>query len=191
VPPYEPPLLANWTGFYLGLNAGYGFGKSDWDFPAVSPSPTGVLAGGTIGYNFQVGLWVWGIEGDFDYFGMKGSTDCFVGDSCESKATWIATGRARLGYAGWNKWLPYITGGAAGAALKASASVGDATKIQIGWTAGAGVEYAMLPHWSVKVEYLYMDLGSFDCGATCSVPGADSNVSFKTNAVRAGVNYRL
>src|SRR6185312_1628305 len=52
-PAYVAPSYANWSGFYLGVNAGYGFGKSNWDVPAVSPSPKGAVYGGTIGYNFQ------------------------------------------------------------------------------------------------------------------------------------------
>jgi len=123
-PAYVAPSYANWSGFYLGLNAGYGFGKSNWDIPAVSPDPKGALYGGTVGYNFQTGTWVWGIEGDFDLSSMKGSVDCGLA-TCETKDSWLATARARLGYAGWNNWLPYITGGAAMGNLKASNSAID------------------------------------------------------------------
>src|SRR6185437_16930213 len=80
--------------------------------------------GGTIGYNFPTGTWVWGLEGDFDLASMKGSATCGVA-TCETKDSWIATARARLGYAGWNNWLPYITGGAAMGNLKASNSAID------------------------------------------------------------------
>jgi outer membrane immunogenic protein len=190
-PAYVAPIFANWTGFYAGVNAGHGFGKSNWDDPAVSPSPKGFVGGVTVGYNFQTGLWVWGLEGDFDYSGMKGSTDCF-GGSCESKIGWLATARGRLGYAGWNNFLPFVTGGAAIANLKATSPFGDASKTQVGWTAGAGLEYAMWSNWSVKVEYLYADLGSFDCASACSgLLGASDNVSFNANIVRAGLNYRF
>jgi outer membrane immunogenic protein len=187
-PAYVAPVYANWTGFYVGLNAGYGFGKSDWDFPAVSTSPNGFLGGVTLGYNFQTGLWLWGIEGDLDYSGLKGSSDCF-GGSCETKTSWLGTARGRIGYAGWNNWLPYITGGAAFGDVKASSVFGDASKTMIGWTAGAGIEYAMWSNWSVKAEYLYVDLGSFDCGLACGA--ATDDVTFKANVVRAGVNYRF
>jgi outer membrane immunogenic protein len=187
-PAYVAPAYANWTGFYVGLNAGYGFGKSDWDVPALSNSPDGFLGGVTLGYNFQTGLWLWGLEGDVDYSDMKGSSDCF-GGSCESKASWLATARGRIGYAGWNNWLPYITGGAAFGDVKASSPFGDASKTMIGWTAGAGLEYAMWSNWSVKAEYLYVDLGSFDCGIACGATTDD--VTFKANVVRAGINYRF
>jgi outer membrane immunogenic protein len=188
-PAYVAPAVANWTGFYVGLNAGYGFGKSDWDFAGVSTDPKGFLGGVTLGYNFQTGLWLWGIEGDIDYSGMKGSTDCF-GGTCETKTSWLGTARGRFGYAGWNNWLPYLTGGAAFSDVKAITPIGDASKTMIGWTAGAGVEYAMWSNWSVKAEYLYVDLGKFDCD-TCFGPGISESVTFKANVVRAGVNYRF
>jgi outer membrane immunogenic protein len=189
-PAYVVPAVANWTGFYVGLNAGYGFGKSNWDIPAVDTSPKGFLGGVTLGYNFQTGLWLWGIEGDLDYSGMKGSVDCFRG-SCETKTSWLGTARGRFGYAGWNNWLPYLTGGAAFSNVKATSPFGDASKTMIGWTAGAGVEYALWSNWSVKAEYLYVDLGKFDCGISCGVGVTSDDVTFKANIVRAGVNYRF
>lgn len=188
-PAYVAPAYANWTGFYAGINAGYGFGKSNWDFPAVSPSPKGFVGGVTLGYNLQTGLWLWGLEGDIDYSGMKGSSDC-PGGSCETKNSWLGTARGRFGYAGWNNFLPYLTGGAAFGDIKATAPSGaSATKTKVGWTVGGGLEYAMWSNWSVKAEYLYVDLGKFDCGLTCGA--ASDNVSFKANIVRAGVNYRF
>jgi outer membrane immunogenic protein len=189
-PAYSEPPNANWTGFYIGLNAGYAFGKSNWDVPEVSPSPKGAVYGATFGYNLQTGMWLWGAEGDFDLTSIKGSADCSDGFICETKNTWLATGRVRLGYAGWDNWLPYITGGVAMGDIKATNSwLSSASKTKLGWTAGIGLEYAMWTNWSVKAEYLYVDLGSFDCGIACS--GASDNVSFKTNIVRAGVNYRF
>ena len=100
--------------------------------------------------------------------------------------------RSRLGYAGWNNFLPYLTGGAGIGNIKATSPFGDASKTQIGWTLGAGLEYAMWSNWSVKLEYLYVDLGKFDCGVSCSgVAGSTDNVSFNANIVRAGLNYRF
>jgi outer membrane immunogenic protein len=189
-PPLSPPMLANWSGAYIGVNAGYGFGTSDWDFPAVSARPEGWLAGGTLGYNFQSGAILWGVEGDYDYSTLKGSIDCPAGVTCETKNSWLATARARLGYAGFGNWLPYFTGGAAFGDIKATNSlVGDAHKVKFGWAAGAGLEYAMLAHWSLKLEYLYVDLGGFDCAAACGA--ATDNVSLNANIARMGLNYRF
>jgi outer membrane immunogenic protein len=192
-PAYVAPLYASWTGFYVGVNVGYGFGQSDWTVPVVSPSPDGVLAGGTLGYNLQTGLWVWGMEADIDWSGIKSSVTCSGGFSCETKNDWFGTGRLRLGYAGWSNWLPYITGGAAFGEVKASNSAyGEASNIRLGWTAGVGIEYAFVGNWSAKLEYLYADLGSFDCSTSCGGPAVGTDdVSFTTNIVRFGVNYRF
>jgi outer membrane immunogenic protein len=188
-PAYSEPSYVNWSGFYVGLNAGYGFGTADWDAQAIGTSPKGAVAGGTLGYNLQTGVWLWGIEGDIDWSGIKGDAACGI-DTCETKNDWLATARGRLGYAGWSGWLPYITAGAAGGDIKATESFfGSATKTKIGWTAGAGIEYALWSNWSVKAEYLYVDLGKFDCGPSCGA--ASDDVSFKTHLVRAGVNYRF
>jgi outer membrane immunogenic protein len=189
-PAYFAPGFASWSGFYVGINGGYGFGSSDWDIPAVSVDPQGALVGGTIGYNLQTSTSVWGIEGDIDWSDIKGDVLCGVG-SCETKNDWLATARLRAGYAGFSNWLPYITGGAAFGDVKTSNSVlTAASKTMFGWTAGAGIEYAWPTNWSIKLEYLYADLGSFDCGVSCGAAAPD-NVTFKTNIVRAGFNYRF
>jgi outer membrane immunogenic protein len=182
----------DWTGFYVGLNGGYGFGKSRYDFGAGSNDfdVKGALAGGTIGYNFQTGSYVWGIEGDFDYSWIKGTdTANCIAPGCETRNNWLATGRGRIGYV-WDRWLPFITGGAAVGSLKFSpANNPTETKTKLGWTLGAGVEYALLTAWSAKLEYLYVDLGNTTCSAASC--GVETQVGFKTNIVRAGLNYRF
>lgn len=172
-PAYVAPSYATWSGFYVGINGGYGFGTTN-----VSIDPKGFLAGGTIGYNLQTGVWVWGLEGDFDYSAMK---DDDAGT--EVKVPWFGTARGRIGYAGWGNLMPYITGGAAFANVKVDAGAGSDSKTRIGWTLGAGLEYAMWSNWSVKLEYLYADLGKASFGGT--------DVEFKTSIVRAGLNYRF
>ena len=151
----------------------------------------GAVAGGTLGYNLQTGAWVWGIEGDFDYSWIKGTdTTTCGGPGCETQNNWLPTGRLRVGYA-WDRLLPYITGGAAGGNIKlGGGGLGTESKTKIGWTAGAGLEYAFLGAWSAKLEYLYVDLGGAECdAATCG--GATIDGSFKTSLVRVGVNYRF
>ena len=155
----------------------------------MSPDPKGALAGGTMGYNFQTGTWVWGVEADLDWSGMKGDVTC-PGGTCTTKNDWLGTARGAprlrrleqldaLHHGG--RRLRRHQGGKPGRH--------HASKTKIGWTAGLGLEYALRSNWSVKLEYLYADLGSFDCGLTCGA--ATDNVSFKTNIVRAGVNYRF
>ena len=197
-PAYKAPVYVapfSWSGFYVGINGGYGWGKSDWTFAATSFSTgdfdvKGGLVGGTLGYNLQTGHWVWGIEGDFDASWIKGTESVFCATpGCETSNTWLATARARVGYA-WDRWMPYITGGAAFGDIKmttpASASESET---KVGWTAGLGVEYAFLGAWSAKLEYLYADLGEATCSTPTCVP--DIDVTFKTNIVRVGLNYRF
>jgi outer membrane immunogenic protein len=181
----------NWTGFYAGINGGYGFGTSDWDSPAVSNSPSGGMFGLTVGYNWQAGSFVYGLEGDYDWSMMKGSVACGVA-TCETENTWLATMRGRVGYA-FDRWLPYVTGGGAYGNIKATnlnPGFSSASASNFGWTAGAGLEYAFLGNWTAKVEYLYVDLGKFDCGTACGAVVPD-NVGFSANVVRAGLNYKF
>jgi outer membrane immunogenic protein len=110
---------SNWTGFYAGLNAGYVWGTSNWDFPATTVKPKGYLLGGTVGYNYQMGSIVWGLEGDAAWARVNGSTICLDPLSCETQLRWLATARGRIGYA-FDRWLPYVTGGLAAGDVKAS-----------------------------------------------------------------------
>lgn len=191
-PVYAPVPYYNWTGFYIGLNGGGAWNNnSRFDFPggpSISVDASGWLAGGTLGYNYQIGAVVLGLEGDIDGSGIRGSTACLGGLSCEIKNDWLGTARGRIGYA-FDRFLPYITGGVAVGNLNASIpGFGSSSNTNTGWTAGAGAELALSRNWSVKAEYLYVDLGTFDCTG-CGVPAP--SVGFTTNVVRGGVNFRF
>ena len=192
--PYIAPF--SWSGFYVGINGGYGWGKSDWSSAVTTGStkPKGGLVGVTLGYNLQTGNWVWGVDGDFDASWMKGSDNtgtgvCTGADGCQTENSWFGTVRGRIGYA-WNRWMPYITGGGAFSDIKMTPNMGASeTDTRFGWTAGVGMEWAFTGAWSTKIEYLYADLGTATCAAaTC---GIDTDVDFKTNLVRVGVTYRF
>lgn len=191
-PAYIAPIN-NWTGFYIGLNGGGAWGSSRWSGLGNHFDVSGGLVGGTIGYNWQFGTWVVGLEGDIDWANIKGSTPC-GGVTCETKNEFLSTIRGRVGYT-FDRWMPYATGGVAIGNIKATMP-GFATvdNTNAGWTVGAGVEYAFAPNWSAKVEYLYVDLGSIDCGTSgvnsCSF-AAGNKVDFTTNIVRGGVNFRF
>lgn len=183
----------NWTGFFIGINAGYGFGSSTWDAPAITNHPSGLMAGGTLGYNYQIGSVVFGFEGDLDWAMVKGDTACPPGGVCETKNYWLTTVRNRVGYA-MDRFMPFVTFGGAYGGLKASntgltPSLTGATATGFGWTAGAGVEYVLAGNWSAKIDYLYVDLGKFDCLACAGVAGND--ISFRQSIVRAGLNYKF
>ena len=125
MPPYQPvsrpPLYApvyNWTGFYLGINGGGGWGTSQWD-GVDKFDLSGGLIGGTVGYNWQVNQLVLGAEGDIDWSGIKGTTTVLCPGGCETRNQWLATVRGRLGYA-WDRFLPYLTAGLAAGDINAT-----------------------------------------------------------------------
>ncbi len=181
----------NWTGFYVGINGGYGWGRADWVTPPpVSFNTSGYLIGGTVGFNYQTGSIVWGIEGDLDYSTVRGTGDPAIcgTPTCETRMLWIGTARARIGYA-FDRWLPFITGGAAIAGLRHTGNDASETKTKLGWTAGVGLEYAFMRAWSAKIEYLYTDLGTTTC-TTCFT-GFPQDIRYRVNMVRLGVNYRF
>jgi outer membrane immunogenic protein len=193
-PPAYPAYIApySWTGIYVGINGGYAWGTADLTtaLGTANFDAEGGMVGGTLGYNIQTGRWVWGLEGDFDATWIKDNNNtAFCAPNCEVKNTWFATARGRVGYA-LDRWLPYITGGAAFADIKTTGPTGASeTDTRVGWTIGGGVEYAFLGAWSAKIEYLYVDFGEQDCSATvCIIP---ATTEFTANIVRAGVNYRF
>ena len=184
-----------WNGAYVGLNAGGGFGSSQWTDTVTRASTNnfstnGGMFGGTVGYNVQLSTVVVGVEGDLDWSGIKGSTTTNCITTCTTSNSWLGTARGRIGYA-FDRFLPYFTGGAAFGQVKGSvAGFGSFSQTQVGWTLGGGLEYAFVDHWTAKLEYLYVDLGNASCNTACS-GGDPFNVSFKTSIVRAGVNYRF
>jgi outer membrane immunogenic protein len=229
----------SWTGWYIGGNVGYGFGRSGADtvldptssWAIESPafrneliglsnqrySPQGVVGGGQVGYNYQVGSWVFGLEADINASGMSktialsGLNGGFITRNFTetTKSDWFATVRPRLGYA-VNNTLWYATGGLAVGDVQGSWTLlssngynktGSGSETKVGWTVGAGVEHAFQPNWTVKLEYLYTDLGSISYnstylpGSTFAPPGFNyrENISqdFTFHTVRVGLNYKF
>src|SRR2546426_1509472 len=113
-PAYNP--IYSWTGFYVGINGGGGWGSSQWD-AVNSFDLSGGLIGGTVGYNWQFGQGVVGAEGDIDWSGIKGTTTVLCPGGCETRNKWLATVRGRLGLA-FDRFLPYFTGGPAPGDIK-------------------------------------------------------------------------
>ena len=186
-PAYVAPSYFSWTGFYIGINGGGGFGRSSFGDPIFSDrfNVSGGLVGGTLGYNWQSGPILWGLEGDIDWSSIRGSVDCGIGISCHVRNDWLGTFRGRLGYAVSDSLLPYITGGLAVGNIKSSIDfVGSTNETKAGWTAGAGLEARISGPWTAKIEYLFVDLGHGD-------PILGSEAKFHTNVVRAGVNYKF
>jgi outer membrane immunogenic protein len=194
--PYVPVVRAfSWTGFYLGLNGGYGFGQSNWNSAIGTVggfNTNGGLAGGTAGFNYQWSQFVFGIEGDFDWQNLRGSqtnAPCAAVGSCATASNWISTIRGRAGFVA-NRALIYVTGGAAFTDIKPSlAALPFGGGTEPGWTAGGGVEFAMTDSWTVKLEYLYAKFQNTTCPASSCSAAAPATVSLNENIVRVGVNY--
>jgi outer membrane immunogenic protein len=190
---YRAPVYAaqyNWTGFYLGINGGGGFGDSNWNGFAVSNSPSGGMIGGTAGYNWQGAgsPWVFGLEGDIDWANLKDSTACGA-LNCQTKNNWLGTARGRVGYA-FDRFLPYFTGGLAVGDVEARRTgFAGSTSTNAGWTLGVGIEGVIAGNWTAKIEYLYADLGNTTCSAVAC--GIATNVDLTVNVVRGGLNYRF
>jgi outer membrane immunogenic protein len=183
-----------WTGVYAGLQAGYGWGESrqtntttlittgDYDID-------GFVGGGTLGYNFQSGQIVWGIETDLSYADISGSSTfaCVLG--CTSSIDWLWTLRGRLGL-DMNGWMPYVTGGLAVADGEVSTNAaGSSSDTLVGWTIGGGLEVKVDRNWSVKAEYLFVDLGDMrnNLGVNNSVRGDFDEL----HLARGGINYKF
>ena len=178
-PQYAPPpplVLNRWMGPYFGANVGYQWGSID-NNPA---EPSGVLGGLQAGYNWQTGNFVFGAEGDIN---ISNADDTFA--PWKFSNPWFGTLRARAGFSGWNNVLFYATGGVAFGGLEAQKNGLTESRSHIGWTLGAGAEFAINQNWSVKAEYLYLSFAE----RAYTVTGADHG--FDNNLVRFGVNYRF
>jgi outer membrane immunogenic protein len=198
-PPPPPPTNApafvpayNWSGFYAGINGGYGWGSSKWDGLPASFDVNGGVVGGQLGYNWQFGQFVYGLEGDADWTDLRGSANtanCGLA-VCQTRNDFLATARGRLGFAA-DRWLPYVTGGLAVGNIRAAVpGAAGIDQTNAGWTVGGGLEFALAGNWTAKAEYLHVDLGSAGCSAPCGLPGGN-NVSLTTDVVRGGINYRF
>jgi opacity protein-like surface antigen len=206
-PPAGISSPVDWTGIYLGVNGGFSFGGSEWSDSVAGTSSgnfgtTGFVFGGTVGANYQVGSLVFGVEGDGDWADASGS-GTFTNSSlcpggCLTNNTWLATVRGRAGYA-FDRLLVYGTAGAAFGDVRANFSNNPVSSVtKTGWAAGAGVEYALDPHWSAKAEYLFVDLGNGSCTTDCAIRNPNGpalipsvSVRFNESLVRAGIDYKF
>jgi outer membrane immunogenic protein len=211
---YMPAAPAfTWTGAYVGLNGGYGW--SYWsDGLGDSFTGNGFLAGGQVGFNYQVNQLVLGVDADFDWANVKWGTSASVagtvfgvpvatGGNATNKEEFLSTFGARFGWAG-DRLLVYGKAGGAWARedwnLAASATVGGVAVSgtgsnafnRLGWMLGAGVEYAVVDNVTVRAEYDFVDFGTDN--ETLSFTGAGVTVSgvvpskLDISVVKLGVN---
>lgn len=188
-PVYAPPPFT-WTGFYIGVNGGYGWGSvSSSNFGGIS----GGLFGGQVGYNYQVGQFVGGVEGDLDWSGLSSGGHGYALGSNKLTTNTMVTDRLRAGVA-LDRALLYVTGGYAGVDTRGSFfdTVNGIGGAQSNWrnggVIGAGLEYAFTNNITAKAEYLYMPMGSTTYFAgTRDAENSGLNISL----VRAGLNYKF
>ena len=219
--PLPPPApIFSWTGFYIGAHVGGAWFDKDWFVPltpiniaggcAGCPAPAGGhnasswLAGGQIGFNYQTGMWVLGVEADGSWTDLNGSNvnpqAPFLRNNSKTDA--IGTFAGRVGIAA-NQALFYVKGGGAVANDRfftsfvappglVPQSVDDT---RWGWMVGVGIEYAFTPNWSVKAEYNYLDFGTFretvqPTGVVAALP-FQYDVRQRMDLVKVGLNYRF
>lgn len=189
----------DWSGFYIGANAGGGWAKdnlSDAGDSFGSHTGSGAVVGGQFGYRWQAGAWVFGLEAQGDWANLKGSHVDVATWTSKTDALGLFTGQA--GYA-WNNALIYAKGGAAITHTKRDAAIGGVTVADAGsatrWggTVGVGLEYGFAPNWSVGVEYNHLFIGKFDTTYN-AVPAPGSfpvRAGGDTDIVTARLNYRF
>jgi len=220
----KAPVVAavyDWTGPYIGTNLGYSFGRGRTDgtytngslvaaLTTVTPlynraDVNGFVGGGQLGYNWQFGSWVTGLEGDIQFSNERGSGLVVCTAACAAtapftrdyKLDWFGTARGRVGFLPAERILLYATGGLAygnfsGSSWTLPQNIGTWSKLGVGYTVGAGVEAALGWNWSVKFEYLYLDLGKV--GGSSATVGLNQwafNTKFTDSIVRVGLNYKF
>ena len=221
--PLPPPPVFTWTGLYIGIHGGGAWFDKDWFYPCSATnlliaSPCNLaqgghsggswLAGGQVGFNYQVGQWVWGIEAQFSKTRIeRENVDIAFPDQevLHTRTDSIGTVAVRLGYA-WDRTLLYVKGGGAWARdnywltgvqvpfVGVTFATGNETRR--GWMVGAGIEYAFAQNWSVKVEYNYMDFGTdriffTSTGVSPTQPPFDEDIRQRIQVVKVGLNYRF
>jgi outer membrane immunogenic protein len=195
-PPPTPTVYApafTWTGFYGGINGGWGFGDlSNSNFS----NPNGGLIGGTVGYNYQMNQFVIGGEADLDWADIyqKGTyANASAAGTNKFSNSWMTTERLRAGVA-MDRTLIFLTGGYAGVQTRGwyNDTLNGISGAQSAWrnggVIGAGVEYAFTNNITAKVEYLWIPLQ--DRSYFAGTPDGESN-SYSINLIRAGLNYKF
>jgi outer membrane immunogenic protein len=209
---YKAPPVApayGWTGFYIGANGGAGWGQSCWTFLGTIPSiglpapvgdgchdPSGGVFGGQIGYNWQSGPYVFGVEAQGDWAGRRGQNLSlpFPAFTNRTRVNGIELFTGRVGYA-FGPALLYAKGGAAGVQDRydffytgTSIVAGAANVTRWSGTVGVGLEYLLAPNWSGAVEYDYMSFGSKQFSLN-SVPTAFENIRQDDQMFTVRLNY--
>jgi len=205
-----PPVVApiyDWTGFYIGANGGWGQSRNCWDFVVAGVvsadgcrTGSGGIVGGQLGYRWQAGGWVFGVEGQGDWADLSSTRVSLINTafSTRTKVDGIGLITGQVGYA-WNASLFYLKGGAAVTGnrfdiLNGGVSVASASSTRWGGTVGAGWEYGFAPNWSAGIEYDHLFMGHSNNSFSVANPivaGALNRISQDVDMVTVRVNYRF
>jgi outer membrane immunogenic protein len=212
------PLSYNWSGFYLGANVGYGRVNSNSAVTFNSPffgvatttstgTANGVIAGGQVGANWQMGMFVLGAEGDFQWSNQKSTTNtgCGLGCTVTEVASVDSFGTARLRVGGaFDRVLVYVTGGGAwtnasdnlsATAFGTTATLVNLTASKVGWTVGSGIDFAVLDNLIARAEYLYISTSNITNTAPVSALLGGGTITetaqLKDSIVRFGLSYKF
>jgi outer membrane immunogenic protein len=220
-PMVAPAAIWSWTGFYIGGHVGAGWGTTESSltdltalgggvipggFAIDQNSRSGFLGGGQVGYNWQSGWAVFGVQGDIAGMDVKGTTPCLGFATCTGKSDWLATVTGRIGGVVADRTLVYVKGGAAWlhtdhtfgvpAGLGPAAFSVSSDSTSFGWLIGLGAEYAFDHNWSAFIEYDYMDFDkkniAFDFSPLAGVPAvANVDIKNKLSIAKVGLNYKF
>jgi outer membrane immunogenic protein len=207
-----PPVIVaayDWSGFYIGANGGWGTSRKCWDYSGTAAArfavnvaegchdASGATAGGQIGYNWQAGAWVFGVEAQGNWADFKGSNVSLFAPAFTNQSKIEAFGlfTGRVGYA-WNNALMYAKGGAVVVSDKynyyptvTGIDTGTASETRWGAAVGAGFEYGFTPNWSFAVEYDHFFLDSKDITFASPTITVD-RIKQDADVVTARINYR-
>ncbi|MET3909607.1 outer membrane immunogenic protein [Bradyrhizobium sp. S3.3.6] len=215
--PMAPAPISVWSGCYIGGNVGGGWDRQDYtnvnphrlpNFDLGSERNSGVLGGGQVGCDYQVGSWVIGAQGMFEAADLRGSNHVVPGAAdpqfpnvfdLSAKTSWITTATMRVGYAVLPQALIYVKGGAAWTHAKLDYTItgmgvsnNSGAETRSGWDIGGGLEYLFAPNWSVFVEYNHMDFGTQTLNTQDAFGFIEPiRVSRRIDTVMAGVNFRF
>ena len=186
LPPGAAFIASPWDGLYIGGNLGYG--ETHFDVTAsgfgtlASQHANGVVGGFQVGYNKQYGTFVLGLESDFDLTSIEKTTF-----GVTTKLPWFGTTRGRAGFLLNPALLLYATGGVAYGRAEVSVPRASVKIPGVGWAAGAGLQYALTPQWSIGAEYLHVELD----GPSGSGGGVSIDTKATTDLGRATLNYKF
>ncbi|OYU49598.1 MAG: hypothetical protein CFE31_04335 [Rhizobiales bacterium PAR1] len=184
-PVYRAAPTFTWTGFYAGVNAGYGFGSYTGATSNLLKNPSGFVGGGQLGYNYQINQMVLGLETDLQGTDIHAKNSAAGLAGSKSRIPYFGTVRARAGVA-IDRFLPYVTAGFAyGSSDTTIPGTGKGSQTHYGWVVGGGVEYALTNNITTRVEGLYMDL------ADKRILGGAGKIGSETGIIRAGLNYKF